>query len=218
MATVACKSMCFAIARKFGYPAMASQLGGWQMRSVIGLVALVLVAACASGNDLSGPPVPLGDFRLGHNVAVAVDPKSSALSRKVEEELLTDAMQAAVDARFSRYAGSGLYHLSVVIAQYELAMGGIPVVAAPRSGMVILVTVWDDAAGAKLTEEPERFFIVESTSAKTLFGSGLTQTAEEQVASLARSASKQIELWLVRQTEEAGWFASEGAVDADEAA
>ncbi|KNG93177.1 hypothetical protein [Pseudaestuariivita atlantica] len=188
------------------------------MRRVLILLTLLTgLAACASGNDLDEAPVALGNFALGHNVAVAVDPKSSALSRKVENEVLTDAMKAAVDARFGRYDGDDLHHISVVIDQYELAPPGVPVVASPRSGMVIRVTVWRDAIGAKLNEEPHQIIVIESTSGKTLFGSGLTQSKEQQVESLARSAAKQIELWFVKQMEAEGWFKGEDDATGEDA-
>lgn len=173
-------------------------------------LTLVTLGACASGNDLDDAPVALGQFSLGHNVVVARDPASSVISRKVPDALLEEAMKEAVAARFGRYEGDGLYHISVVIDQYELAPPGVPVVASPRSGMVIRVTAWDDAAGGKLNEEPHQIIVIESTNGNTLLGSGLTQTKEEQVASLTRSAAKQIELWFVKQMKAEGWFLAPG--------
>ncbi len=174
-------------------------------------LAMLALGACASGNDLDEAPVALGQFSLGHNVVVARDPASSVISRKVPDEVLETAMKEAVAARFGRYEGDGLYHISVVIDQYELAPPGVPVVASPRSGMVIRVTAWDDAAGGKLNDEPHQIIVIESTNGNTLLGSGLTQTKEEQVASLSRSAAKQIEIWFVKQMKDKGWFLAPGA-------
>jgi len=37
----------------------------------------------------------------------------------------------------------------------------------------------------------------------------LTQSADQQLENLSKNAAKMIELWLVRQKAEEGWFATE---------
>jgi len=41
------------------------------MRVVLGMMMMGLVAACSSTADLQDAPVPLGDFRLEHNILEA---------------------------------------------------------------------------------------------------------------------------------------------------
>jgi hypothetical protein len=160
--------------------------------------------------------VPLGDFRLGHNVVVSPKAVQGPLSRGATEEELNTALQKAIDERFGRYEGDRLYHLGVSVEGYVLAAPGVPLVVSPKSIMIIRVTVWDDAAGKKLNDEPEQITVFESLSGETAIGSGLTQTKEEQLRNLAVNAVKQIELFLLRKQEEDGWFQS--APEGDETA
>ena len=179
------------------------------------LAGFALLAACANTDDLDKPPVDLGNFNLGHNVVVA--PKvatSSAVSREASKEELTSALQDAIAQRFDRYSGSKDYHFGVSIEGYVLARAGVPVVAAPKSAMIIRVTVWDDAAGAKLNVPPEQMTIIEDIDGESLVGTGWTQSKEQQLEGLARNAAKAIETFLVKQNAENGWFEDDGAVAA----
>ena len=172
-----------------------------------GLAMLSVLCACATTDDLSQPPVDLGNFNLGHNVVVA--PRvgtSSVVSREVSEEQLTTALREAIEERFGRYEGTKNYHLGVSIEGYVLARAGVPVVAAPKSGMIIRVTVWDDAKGEKLNVPPEQLTIFEDLDGESFFGSGWSQTAEVQLEDIARKAAKAIENFLVAQNAEKGWF------------
>lgn len=174
------------------------------------LMSLAFLAACAGSDDLDQPPVDLGNFNLVHNVVVA--PRvatSSAISREASEEELTTALKAAIAERFDRYQGARDYHLGVSIEGYVLARAGVPVVAAPKSAMIIRVTVWDDAKGEKLNVPPEQMTILENIDAESLLGTGWTQSAEKQLAGLARNAAKAIEAFLVAQNEQQGWFADD---------
>lgn len=190
------------------------------------MLRLILVCACAfalaacspSGEDLEDGPVPLGDFKLGHNVVVAPKAVMGPLSRRASEEELTTALQTAIGERFDRYSGERLYHFGVSIEGYVLAAPGVPLVVSPKSIMIIRVTVWDDAAGSKMNETPEQITIFESLTGKTAIGSGLTQTAEEQLRILSVNAAKQIELFLLRKQEEEGWFQSESDAEPNAAA
>ena len=170
------------------------------------LASVILLAACTNPNDLDEAPVDLGDFRLGHNVVVASKMTRGPLSREASEEEWKEAMTSAIDARFGRYEGDKLYHLGVSVEGYVLAQPGIPVVASPNSVLIVLVTVWDDAAGGKMNTPPEQITIMETISGNTILGSGLTQSKEVQMRNLSRNAAKQIENFLVRRRASEGWF------------
>lgn len=170
------------------------------------LVSVVLLAACTNPNDLDEAPVDLGDFRLGHNVVVASKMTRGPLSREASEEEWKEAMTSATDERFGRYEGDKLYHLGVSVEGYVLAQPGIPLVASPNSVLILLVTVWDDAAGGKLNTPPEQITIMETISGNTILGSGLTQSKAVQMRNLSRNAAKQIETFLVRRRASEGWF------------
>ena len=74
------------------------------MRFFAFLSVLVIMAGCAD-QTIKGPPAPLGDFKLGHNVVVTKNTQSSVISREVSDEVLVAAMTDAIDQRFGRYAG-----------------------------------------------------------------------------------------------------------------
>lgn len=173
-------------------------------RRLLAAIALSLLAACASSlDDLDATPQPLGDFYLGHNIVVASNVTRGPLSREASEEELEAAVKAAIDQRFRRFDGDRLYHLAISVDGYVLAQPGIPVVAAPRSALIFGVTVWDDAAEAKLNDRPHRITVLEDLSGDTIVGSGLTRTAEQQLESLSFNAARAVERWL-RENEE--WF------------
>ncbi|MEI4260925.1 hypothetical protein [Roseovarius sp. D0-M9] len=182
------------------------------MFRIIALFCLAFfVAACTNPNDLDKAPEPLGDFALGHNVVVAPNLTKGPVSRDASKEEWIASMKSAVDERFSRYDGDKLYHLGVSIEGYVLAMPGVPLVASPKSALIINVTAWDDAAGKKLNEEPEQITVIESISGETVLGSGLTQTKEVQMRNLSRNAAKLIQNWLVRQKYQEDWFGGTAA-------
>lgn len=174
------------------------------MTRFFAIAALCLLAACAGKNDLDEPPTPLGNFELGHNIVVAPHPAKGPLSRDVEEQEWIDTMTTAMEQRFGSYEGGKLYHLGVSVDGYVVAQAGIPLVVAPKSILILNVTLWDDAKGAKVNEEPERVMVFESLNEKTLVGSGLTQSKQEQMDNLAYNAAKRIQLWLSKNLEDFG--------------
>ena len=177
------------------------------VRFLLLFMSLAWLAACSpSGDDLDEGPVPLGDFKLGHNVVVAPNAVKGPLSRKASPDELTEALQSAIADRFDRYGGETLYHFGVSVEGYVLAAPGIPLVYSPKSVMIINVTVWDDAAAKKLNDEPEQITVFESLSGETVISSGLTQDKETQLRNLSVNASKQIELFLVKMRKEKGWL------------
>lgn len=170
------------------------------------LALLPLLLACgAADQDLADPVEPIGAFRLGYNIAVADNAVMAPPSRGATEEELEDGMKLAIQRRFGRYEGTQLYHIAVSIDGYSLAVPGIPLILNPKSVMVINATVWDDAAGGKINEEPRQFTVLERLSGETAISSGLTQTKEEQIANLSDNAARLIENWM---RENPDWFAA----------
>ncbi|SEL93153.1 hypothetical protein SAMN05443999_1102 [Roseovarius azorensis] len=180
------------------------------MIRLFALFALGLVAACTDPNDLDETPAYLGNFHLGHNVVVAPNLIKGPASREATREEWVDAVTRAMTDRFGRYDGTRLYHLGVSVEGYVLALPGVPVVASPKSALILNVTAWDDAAGRKLNDKPHMVTVVESFSTSTLLGSGLTQSREKQMENLSRNAAKLIQNWLVQQNNEFGWFEDDG--------
>lgn len=170
------------------------------------LAMMTIVTACTNPDDLDEAPVYLGDFNLAHNVVVAPNLTRGPVSREATEEEWVEAMTSAIDERFGRYEGDRLYHLGISVEGYVLAIPGVPLVASPRSALILQVTVWDDARQEKLNPEPHQVTVVESMSPKTMLGSGLTQTKAQQMRNLSRNAAKLIQNWLVRENVDKGWF------------
>lgn len=170
------------------------------------VLALVSLVACTNPDDLDKAPVDLGDFELGHNIVVAPNLTKGPASRDASEEEWIAEMTQAIDERFGRYEGGKLYHLGISIEGYVLAVPGVPIVASPKSALILNVTAWDDAAGKKLNDKPEQVTVIESFSGGTFIGSGLTQSKEVQMRNLSRNAAKLIQNWLVRQKHQQGWF------------
>ena len=170
------------------------------------LPTLFLLAACNGASDLNQPPVPLGNFSLKHNIAVAPKAQKGPLSRDASEAQLTKALTDATAERFGRYTGSGVYHFGMSVEGYNLATPGIPLVFAPKSVMIINLTVWDDAKGKKLTDKPHQITVLESFDQGPIVGSGYTKSAEEQLKNLSQNAAKSIETFLVKKNKEEGWF------------
>ncbi|MDZ4310355.1 MAG: hypothetical protein U1A24_07345 [Cypionkella sp.] len=165
----------------------------------LGLTAL---AACQT-NDLKEPPVPLGDFRLGLNIAVADNVQKVPISRDASKEDWEAAIKKAVDDRFGRYEGDKLYNIGISIDGYALAPPGVPLVLKPKSVLVVTANIWDDAARKKLNPEGKQLTIFEHMSAETVIGSGVTQNKKKQMEILSYNAAKSVEKWLLDNPE---WF------------
>jgi len=172
------------------------------------IVLLTALAACGGTADLAETPEPLGNFRLAHNIVVAKNATKLPLSRPATPEELKSSLTDAIQARLGRYEGDKLYHLGVNIDGFLLAVPGIPVVASPKSAMIISVTVWDDAKGGKIEEKAHQITVLEQISGETIVGSGLTQSREVQLQNLTENAARALEKYL-RANEE--WFAPTAA-------
>ncbi|MDG1181218.1 MAG: hypothetical protein P8N30_00615 [Tateyamaria sp.] len=176
------------------------------MRVLAVLMTFAMLAACNGAADLNKAPVGLGDFNLVHNIAVAPKAVKGPLSREVSKEELTKALTDATQERFGRYSGTRDYHFGMSVEGYVLAQPGIPLVFAPKSILIINLTVWDDALNKKLNEKPHQITVLESLDQGPIVGSGYTKSAQEQLKNLAQNTAKQIESYLVKQNKENGWF------------
>lgn len=166
--------------------------------------SLIGLAACASmTEELATTPDPIGEFRHGYNIVVAVEPQKGPFSREATSEEWVAVMKQAVGDRLGRYEGSAYFHTAVAVQGYVLAQPGIPLVASPRSVLIFNVTFYEDATQTKLNEEPIQITVFEPGGASTLFGSGYTKSREEQMEGLAFNAAKAIER-LMR--ENGDWF------------
>jgi len=167
------------------------------------ILGLSLLAACQK-NDLAEPPVPLGNFELGLNIVVADNVKKVPISRPATPEEWEAGIIKAIDNRFGRYSGTKLYNIGIAVDGFALAPPGVPVVASPKSVLVITANIWDDASGTKLNAEGEQFTIFESFSGETVIGSGLTRSREKQIEILSYNAAKRVEAWILDNPEWVG--------------
>lgn len=174
-------------------------------------LGLALLAGCEA-NDLAEPPVPLGDFQLGLNIVVADNMQKVPISRDATVEEWEAVMKKAVESRFRRYEGAKAYNLGISVDAFALAPPGIPVVAAPKSVLVITANIWDDAAELKLNPEGKRFTIFESLSGDSVIGTGITRSKQQQMEALSYNAVKAVEGWLL---ENPAWFGIEPLIVAD---
>lgn len=179
------------------------------LRYVVLLAAGLALAAC-DRRDLEKPPVPLGDFALGLNIVVADKVQKVPISREATPDEWEAAMKKAVNDRFGRYTGSTLYNIGISVDGYALAPPGIPVIAAPKSVLVITANIWNDAEQKKLNPEGYQITVMESISGATVIGSGLTRTKAQQMDALSYNAVYKVQQWLLAHPE---WFpAAPGAV------
>ncbi|MBR9843570.1 MAG: hypothetical protein GYB25_10435 [Rhodobacteraceae bacterium] len=161
------------------------------------LLSLLALTACAvPQKEVVEPQRDLGDFVLGHNIVVAPDLTKGPLSREASKDQWIASVKSAIAARLGRYEGTRQVHLGVNVSGYVLAQPGVPILLAPKSALIITVTAWDDRAGGKFHEEPKMITVLETFTGASIVGSGLTMTAEEQMANLSYNVAKAIEDWL----------------------
>ena len=173
------------------------------MRRLLSLfLALGLLAACET-NDLAEAPVPLGNFALGLNIAVADNMQKVPISRDASVADWEASIIRAVENRFRRYDGTKTFNIGINVDAYALAPPGIPIVASPKSVLVVSANIFDDAAGVKLNAEPKQLMVFEGVSGDSLIGSGLTRTKAEQMEALSYNAVKAVERWLAENPQ---WF------------
>lgn len=171
-------------------------------------LSLVLVAACSAPPPKNDAPQDLREFKVVHNIVVAKNAQQGALSRTASAEELETVVKAEIQKRLGRYDGSQWYHLGVSVDGYVLAAPGIPILVAPKSVLILGVTVWDDTAQAKLNAKPHQITVFERAGAGALVGSGYTLSREQQLQELAENAAYEIEKWLAENAE---WFEKRAA-------
>jgi hypothetical protein len=172
------------------------------LQSLLMVAGIGLLVACGTG-DLKKPPVPLGDFVMGLNVVVADTAQAPGISRQVTADEWEAAMKQAMVDRFGRYEGSRIYNFGINIEGYVLAPPGVPVVASPRSALIVRVHVFEDATQTQLNPGGKQLTLVEGVSAESFIGSGWTQTKEQQMAKMAYRAALSVQNYLLDNPE---WF------------
>lgn len=165
-------------------------------RALILMAGFGLLTACET-NDLKEPPVPLGDFVLGLNIAVADQAQVPVISRQAKPEDWKAGIEKAMADRFGRYEGSRIYNFSIRVDGYVLAPPGLPVVASPRSALIATVFVFDDATQTLLNPEGKRLTMVEGISPESVVGSGLTQTKAQQIARMSYRMALAVQNYLL---------------------
>ncbi|MFT4716697.1 MAG: hypothetical protein ACI861_000527 [Paracoccaceae bacterium] len=165
--------------------------------ALLGLAALVLASCAETTETVAVAPDPLGDFKLGFVTVFADNAEKGPLSREATPDELEFGLKNEMDRAFQAYNGTKFYNLAVSVDTYILAIPGIPLVASPKSALIVSLNIWDDAKGERIGEEHQQFTILEKiTGGSLIFGSGLTQSKEEQLIGLQKSAVKRIEAWL----------------------
>ena len=165
-------------------------------------LSLGFLAACET-NDLKKPPAPLGDFVMGLNIAIADTAQVPGISRQVTADEWEAAMKQAMQDRFGRYEGSKIYNFGINIDGYVLAPPGVPVVASPRSALILTVHVFDDATQTELNPGGKQLTLVEGISPESFIGSGWTQTKDQQLARMAYRGALAVQRYLLENPD---WF------------
>lgn len=166
-------------------------------RFLVALPVVLALAACGSSTrDLEGPTEPLGNFRIGHIGVVAPNLQKLLVSRDATEEEWINAVTKALTERFSRFEGDKYYHLGISVEAYSLPPPIIP----GKSAVAMNVTLWDDAAQAKMNAEPKQIQVIK------VFESRISKNREQQLTGLAEEAARLIEVWLREMQETDGWF------------
>ena len=168
---------------------------------LLGLASMLALAACSLPADVNEPQVPMGDFRLGHNIVVVDEPTIGPFSRTATDEEWTEELTAAIQQRFGGYEGEKFYNLGIKVEAYALAMPGVPLVFKPKSVLVINLLVWDDATQTRLNAEAKQLTIFEGISGETLISAGLTQNKKKQMVKLSNNAAKAIQDYLLKNPE-----------------
>ncbi len=166
----------------------------------LGLVALLL-AGCGLPAKVDEPPVDMGNFRLGFNIVVVDGPQIGPFSRKATDEEWQAALTRAIDRRFGSYQGDKYYHIGVKLDGYALARAGVPVVFTPKSFVVVTVNIWDDATQTRLNTEEKALSVFEGISGKSIIGTGLVMTRDQQMELLANNTAKAIQDWILQNPE-----------------
>lgn len=171
--------------------------------SLLLAASLGFLAACDAPKDLDQPPVPLGDFALGLNIVVPETAQTVPITRPVTPEEWKTVLTKAMADRFGRYEGSKLYNFGMSVDGYSIAPPGVPLIASPKSVLIVTVNIWDDASQTLLNPGGKRITIVEGMSPETVFGSGWTQNKQQQLDKMAYQVAFAVQNYLLENPE---WF------------
>ncbi len=160
-------------------------------------IAVLLVLAACDAHDAGEPPRPMGKFAMGLNIVVPETAQTIPISRQAKPEEWKAVMTAAMDERFGSYQGDKLFDFGISIDGYLLAPPGVPLVASPRSALIITVNVWDDGKQQLLVKGGKRMTIIEGTSPDSIIGSGWTQTKQQQMKKLAFNAAHAVQEYML---------------------
>jgi len=175
------------------------------MRAFLFSIVMVVLASCSATGDLDAPVKPLGNFKMGLIVPkAAADLQKGPLSRSATAEEWEGAVKTAFTTRFSRFQGTRTVDIGVVIDGYVLAQVGVPVVAAPKS-VVLMRIILVDAETQQVLNEPHQISAFESFVPGSVVSSGLANTREEQLVDLANAAARATETWMRKQP----WFSDD---------
>ncbi len=170
------------------------------LRTLPAMIGLLVLVAC-DAHDAGEPPKPMGNFQMGLNIVVPETAQTIALSRKATPEEWKAVMTEAMQDRFGSYQGDKLFDFGISIDGYMLAPPGVPVVASPRSALIITVNVWDDAKKELLVKGGKRLTLVEGVSADSVLGSGWTQSKQAQMKKMAFNAAKAVQDYMLEHPE-----------------
>ena len=165
---------------------------------------LGLLSACASGAKLGDERAELGDFLLGHGDrcygkdAVKAPCLAQGRARRLERK-----PEAEVQRRFARYQGDTLLSPGVACRAMFWPFRAFPLVAAPKSFLILGVTVWDDAAGKKLNDKPHRIVVSRIAVGRNRDQFRPDAKRRRADANLSQNAVAAIERWLAKQED---WF------------
>ena len=178
-------------------------------RALAAAAVLGLLGACGVPDPATQTLVPMGDFALGTNAVVAVDPQKGPLSRNVDVDEFKAILEDEMERRFRRYEGERVFHMGTAIEGYVVAAPGIPLVLAPKSILIVRFTLYADEVGpdgkpVKLNPETKLVTVFESLASGPFIGSGYTQTPQEQMRNLSRNAAAAIQRYMLENPE---WFA-----------
>ena len=174
------------------------------MRITVLTFILGLLAACGTPTGEKEPPLPMGDFLLGHNIVIADDAQAGPLSRKADPDDWEAALKEAINNRLGAYNGDHYFHIGTHVDAYVLAVPGAPMVATPKSVLIISVNVFDDRTGKRLTDKPKQLTVFERSEKSTfIIGSGIRNSKAVQMRNLSRNAARLIQRYLLENPE---WF------------
>ncbi|MEI6799201.1 MAG: hypothetical protein WCO04_08310 [Pseudomonadota bacterium] len=170
------------------------------IRALPAMALLVALAAC-DAKDMGDPPHPMGSFRMNSVFIDATKAQTVPLSRTADAEDWKTVMTAAMTERFASYSGDTPFDFGISVDGYVLAPPGVPVIASPRSALIIRLHVYDSLKKEFLEEGGKRFTLIEGVSKDSVIGSGWTQNKHAQMKKLADNAAKAVQDYMLAHPE-----------------